>query len=565
MAEKQAPPPSSPGSVKGKVSKPGLTDIIDDNVMPIDPEKFTPEQRQEFEATMQQVRDQYLSSFMQTRKGTLVQKYKIKVVADSPGTGSSKDGEVKQAPDGSAQPTNKGATDGSIGNQGDNPQGVHGAPGDVAQGLQGGNLNQNNELAQDFFNNFQDRVDYAVHHALINQSGVLVNTLSNMMKTIADGSIAEHQAIGPPMNPRLLMREHPQPTGQTANQPTQDQVAAMFLPPPPIVDPVQQQPIQQTPPIQPVVQPIQQTPVRQQIVQPIPHPGSANASAGFAAPGGQPAQQFVNQIVPEHLVHHAQPDGTVVPQMVPEHLPYPEWFERVPLPNRFKVLDFSKFSGQEGVSTYEHISRFLAQCGEASAVDALRVRLFRLSLSRSAFTWFSSLPYGSVNSWADLEKQFHSYFYSGVHEMKLSDLTAIKQRHDEPVHEYIQRFKKMRNKCFSLSLTDAQLADLAFQGMIPPIREKFSSEDFDSLSHLIQKVTLHEHRSTEVRKSSKKVNHVCPYMYGSDDEEDDSEIAAAEWVRSKKVIPCQWVKSPGKEEKYDFDITKADKIFDFLL
>nr|XP_015619168.1 uncharacterized protein LOC107279635 [Oryza sativa Japonica Group] len=253
MAEKQAPPPSSPGSVKGKVSKPGLTDIIDDNVMPIDPEKFTPEQRQEFEATMQQVRDQYLSSFMQTRKGTLVQKYKIKVVADSPGTGSSKDGEVKQAPDGSAQPTNKGATDGSIGNQGDNPQGVHGAP-------------------------------------------------------------------GQPMNPRLLMREHPQPTGQTANQPTQDQVAAMFLPPPPIVDPVQQQPIQQTPPIQPVVQPIQQTPVRQQIVQPIPHPGSANASAGFAAPGGQPAQQFVNQIVPEHLVHHAQPDGTVVPQMVPEHL-----------------------------------------------------------------------------------------------------------------------------------------------------------------------------------------------------------------------------------------------------
>nr|ABA97980.1 retrotransposon protein, putative, unclassified [Oryza sativa Japonica Group] len=179
--------------------------------------------------------------------------------------------------------------------------------------------------------------------------------------------------------------------------------------------------------------------------------------------------------------------------------PYPEWFERVPLPNRFKVPDFSKFSGQDGVSTYEHISRFLAQCGEASAIDALKVRLFRLSLSGSAFTWFSSLPYGSINSWADLEKQFHSYFYS--------------------------------------------------EGMIPPIREKFSSEDFDSLSHLIQK----------------KVNHVCPYMYGSDDEEDDSEIAAAEWVRSKKVIPCQWVKSPGKEEKYDFDITKADKIFDLLL
>ncbi len=143
------------------------------------------------------------------------------------------------------------------------------------------------------------------------------------------------------MNPRLLTWEQPQHGGQATNRLTQDQVAAMFLPPPPIVDPVQQQPIQQTPPIQPVVQPIQQqvvqptqqtpprqqlqqpmqqTPLRQQTVQPIRHLGSVNASAGFAASGGQPVQQFVNQVIPEHLVHHAQPDGTVMPQMVPEHL-----------------------------------------------------------------------------------------------------------------------------------------------------------------------------------------------------------------------------------------------------
>ncbi len=87
----------------------------------------------------------------------------------------------------------------------------------------------------------------------------------------------------------------------------------------------------------------------------------------------------------------------------------------------------------------------------------------------------------------------------------------------------------------------------------------------DSFSHLIQKVTLHEQRSAEVRKNSKRVNHVCTYIYGSDDNEDDSEIAAAKWVRSKKIIPCQCVKNFGKEERYDFDITKADKIFDLLL
>jgi hypothetical protein len=104
------------------------------------------------------------------------------------------------------------------------------------------------------------------------------------------------------------------PPIQPMVQPAQQQVA----------QPVQQalltqqhlQPIQQTPPRQ-RFQPIQQTPVRQ---QPIQHLGSANASAGFAAPRGQPAQQVVNQVTPEHLVHHVQPDGTVIPQMVPEHL-----------------------------------------------------------------------------------------------------------------------------------------------------------------------------------------------------------------------------------------------------
>ena len=60
--------------------------------------------------------------------------------------------------------------------------------------------------------------------------------------------------------------------------------------------------------------------------------------------------------------------------------------------------------------------------------------------------------------------------------MKLSDLTVVRQRHDETVQDYIQRFRDMRNRCYSLALTDSQLADLAFQGLIAPIKEKFSAK-----------------------------------------------------------------------------------------
>ncbi len=57
-------------------------------------------------------------------------------------------------------------------------------------------------------------------------------------------------APGQLINPRLLVREQPQHSGQNVNRLTQDQVAAMFLPPQPTVDPVQQLSIQQTPPRQ---------------------------------------------------------------------------------------------------------------------------------------------------------------------------------------------------------------------------------------------------------------------------------------------------------------------------
>lgn len=117
--------------------------------------------------------------------------------------------------------------------------------------------------------------------------------------------------------------------------------------------------------------------------------------------------------------------------------PYLEAFDRVPLPHRYRMLEFSKFSGQDNVSTIEHVSRFLVQCGEDVVEDAIRVRLFPMSLSGSAFNCFAPLPANSIRSWADLEKLLHKYFFIGLHEMRLVDLIAIRHRNYESVLEYI--------------------------------------------------------------------------------------------------------------------------------
>jgi len=209
----------------------------------------------------------------------------------------------------------------------------------------------------------------------------------------------------------------------------------------------------------------------------------------------------------------------------------------------------------------EHVNWFIIQCGEAANRDELRVHLFSSSLSRSTFNWFISLPPNSVITWADLEKQFHMYFFSGVHEKKITDLVRLRQHNDELVESFVQRLQDVKNKCYSLVLDDRQLADLASQGLLPHIKEN-ASQEFESLSHLVQRISNQDIKAFEPRKAwNKKVSFVNEA--GSSNSDEEPVIGLAEWVKNKKPMSCPF----GQEEpeKFTFDITKADRIFDFLL
>jgi hypothetical protein len=48
-----------------------------------------------------------------------------------------------------------------------------------------------------------------------------------------------------------------------------------------------------------------------------------------------------------------------------------------------------------------------------------------------------------------------------------------------------------------------------------------------------------------------------------DYDQDGSEVAVIKWTWGKAPVSCPWVKEI--ESAYDFDIKKADKIFDLLL
>ena len=70
------------------------------------------------------------------------------------------------------------------------------------------------------------------------------------------------------------------------------------------------------------------------------------------------------------------------------------------------------------------------------------------------------------------------------------------------------------------------------------------------------------HRDTRFQKNAQIAKAYNPYLVDDDEEE---EIAVAEWNWHKIIVmvPNPWGKEV--EESYDFDVTKADKLFDFLL
>jgi hypothetical protein len=78
----------------------------------------------------------------------------------------------------------------------------------------------------------------------------------------------------------------------------------------------------------------------------------------------------------------------------------------------YRVHEFSKFSGADGKTTLEHVGQFILQCGEASANDALKLRMSHLSLSGTTFTWFTSLAPSLIFTWAQLEQKIHELVYN---------------------------------------------------------------------------------------------------------------------------------------------------------
>src|SRR4051812_962049 len=76
---------------------------------------------------------------------------------------------------------------------------------------------------------------------------------------------------------------------------------------------------------------------------------------------------------------------------------YSDYFDAIACPLGYRIPKFTKFHGEGRKNTWEHISQYLAQLGEAGRYNELKVCLFPFSLTGTAFSWCSSFPHGSIS------------------------------------------------------------------------------------------------------------------------------------------------------------------------
>jgi hypothetical protein len=91
--------------------------------------------------------------------------------------------------------------------------------------------------------------------------------------------------------------------------------------------------------------------------------------------------------------------------------------------------------------------------------------------------------------------------------------------------------------------------------------------EFNSLTHLVQKLTSYEQRHPEIYQEKFKCQITLIDTEDAEYSKEEQEVAIAEWTHGGGANPVssKWVKQHGTAKGFNFDESKVEQIFDLLL
>ena len=142
--------------------------------------------------------------------------------------------------------------------------------------------------------------------------------------------------------------------------------------------------------------------------------------------------------------------------------PYSKKIDALRMPRGYQPPKFMQFDGKGNPK--QHVAHFVETCNNAGTEGDYLAKQFVRSLKGNAFEWYTDLEPESINSWEQLEKEFLNRFYSTRHTVSMLELTSAKQWRDEPVVDYINRWRNLSLDCKD-RLSEISSIEMCVQGM----------------------------------------------------------------------------------------------------
>ncbi|KAJ9551351.1 hypothetical protein OSB04_015396 [Centaurea solstitialis] len=128
------------------------------------------------------------------------------------------------------------------------------------------------------------------------------------------------------------------------------------------------------------------------------------------------------------------------------------------------------FDGKNDSNPIVHMENFVDICDlfktEADRDDAIRLRVFPLTLTREARAWLRSLEPSSITTWEGLRSKFLSRFFPPSKIDKLrAEIRSFQQQDGETISEAWERFKHLLNSCPSHELNKSEQVQTFYSGL----------------------------------------------------------------------------------------------------
>jgi hypothetical protein len=72
---------------------------------------------------------------------------------------------------------------------------------------------------------------------------------------------------------------------------------------------------------------------------------------------------------------------------------------------------------------------------------------------------------------------------------------SLRQKYTGTISNYLRLFREVRNQCYNLTIIEKYLANLAFVGLTPYLRDKLDGQLFSDTNQLLQRVLPYENRA----------------------------------------------------------------------